>query len=525
MRKIFLLFLMFSSLLIQAQNSSNLVIFSEDAAPFYLTLNGIRQNATPQTNIKITGITGETHALLIIFEEKSLGTLKQNVYFHDMGVEVTSKIVTTKKGIKLRYFGEIPLAEAGNSPGQFVVEYQTTNAAPVQAQNTTVQQQPVVQQQQMVQQPVIQQQQTVQQPVIQQQQTVQQPVVQQPSNPVLETSPVKPVQNVPVQTNNNSANLIYRWEANKSYRFSTTQTDDVSTSMMGMNFSDRFNTRTAFDIFITNVTANGDASGYLYLIDYNVSDSRGVVLATLKDIPVNAVRSEFTVDKKGNFTFPMKISLVTSANGNLLAYTKADDNSIQMGGQAGELKMDVYAEFDPKTGNLKSGYSIRQGQTLRQASIKVDENTDVIDALPYDFLDLLALPDGAVSQGDKIKMNAGIYQIDILAKSVGNGIAQMNYKMSSDKSKSLIDSKTEVKTQDANMLMDMSVEKMMDLNNEDKAAMDISKAMMPNLDCDFDSFFNYAEGMFSNVKGIVTTTVNAMGMKMQVKSNLEMRKI
>jgi hypothetical protein len=75
------------------------------------------------------------------------------------------------------------------------------------------------------------------------------------------------------------------------------------------------------------------------------------------------------------------------------------------------------------------------------------------------------------------------------------------------------------------MLMDMSVEKMMDLNNEDKAAMDLSKAMMPNLDCDFDSFFNYAEGMFSNVKGIVTTTVNAMGMKMQVKSNLEMRKI
>jgi hypothetical protein len=37
---------MLFSLLIQAQNSSNLVVFSEDAAPFYLTLNGIRQNAT-----------------------------------------------------------------------------------------------------------------------------------------------------------------------------------------------------------------------------------------------------------------------------------------------------------------------------------------------------------------------------------------------------------------------------------------------------------------------------------------------
>jgi hypothetical protein len=97
--------------------------------------------------------------------------------------------------------------------------------------------------------------------------------------------------------------------------------------------------------------------------------------------------------------------------------------------------------------------------------------------------------------------------------------------MSTDKSKSLVDSKTEVKTQNTDMMMDMNVESMMNIDREDKQAMDISKSMMPNLDCDFDSFFNYNEGMFSNVKGIVTTTINAMGMKMQVKSNLEMKKI
>jgi hypothetical protein len=130
-----------------------------------------------------------------------------------------------------------------------------------------------------------------------------------------------------------------------------------------------------------------------------------------------------------------------------------------------------------------------------------------------------------VTEGDKIKLNSGIYQVDVLAKSIGNGIAQMNYKMSTDKSKSLVDSKTEVKTQNTDMMMDMNVESMMNIDREDKQAMDISKSMMPNLDCDFDSFFNYNEGMFSNVKGIVTTTINAMGMNMQVKSNLEMKKI
>lgn len=155
----------------------------------------------------------------------------------------------------------------------------------------------------------------------------------------------------------------------------------------------------------------------------------------------------------------------------------------------------------------------------------MDENSDVIDFLPYDYLDLLALPDGIINQGDKAKVNAGIYQIDILAKSISNGTAQMNYKMSSDKNKSIIDSKTEVKNQNSSVFMDMDVESMMDITKEDKQAMDISKSMMPNIDCDFDSFFNYNEGMFSSVNGIMTTTINAMGMKMQIKSNLQMKKI
>lgn len=504
MRIIFLLCFLIISLMTQAQNMSNLVVFSEDAAPFFLTLNGIRQNSKPQTNIKITGITGETHALLIIFEDNSLGTLKQNIFFHEMGIELTSKIVATKKGMKLRYFGEIPLSEAQNNPGQFVVAYQNSNTIETPQQNQLQNTQTLIQ-------PQIQPQ--IQNPVVE-------PVNQQQNNPVLEASPVV---TAPIN-NNNSVNLSYRWTAGKSYRFQCTQNDEVSTTMMGMNFSDRFTTRSAFDIFVTNVSANGDANGYLYLIDYYVSDSRGTVLATLKNLPVNAVRSDFKVDSKGNFTFPHRISLLTTEGSNALVYSN-EENTIQVVGQATEMKFDVYAEFDPKSGALKSGYSFREGQALRQATVKMDENTDVIDVLPYDFLDLMALPDGAVTEGDKIKLNSGIYQVDVLAKSIGNGIAQMNYKMSTDKSKSLIDSKTDVKTQNTNMLMDMNVESMMEIDREDKQAMESSKAIMPNLDCDFDSFFNYSEGMFSTIKGIVATNINAMGLKMQVKSNIEMKKI
>jgi hypothetical protein len=520
MKQILFLFsaLLLSASAIFAQNSSNLVVFSEDAAPFYLMLNGIRQNALPQTNIKVTGITSQSNALLIIFEDNSLGTLKQNIHYFEMGVEATVKIVTTKKGMKLRFFGEVPISEANSNAG-FTTNYQTTNAVPAVQPSQPITTQPV--------QPVVTQ---PEQPVVTQ--PTQPVITEQPqTNPTISpsttqpTQPVRPVQPVQPVVSNQGVNLMYNWISGKSYRFSVNQTDDVNTSMMGMNINERFNINTVFEMFISSVAANGDASGVIYVLSYTVKDSRGSVLATINDLPLKAVKSEFKVDRKGNFTFPYKITLITSAQGNVLAYGKADGTSVQAGGQAGDMRLDAYAEFDPVTGKLKTGYTFREGQPLKQVTVKMDENSDVIDVLPYDYLDLLALPDGIINQGDMAKVNAGIYQIDILAKSISNGTAQMNYKMSSDKNKSIIDSKTEVKTQNSSVFMDMDVESMMDITKEDKQAMDISKSMMPNIDCDFDSFFNYNEGMFSSVNGIMTTTINAMGMKMQVKSNLQMKKI
>src|SRR5690606_20607033 len=60
------------------------------------------------------------------------------------------------------------------------------------------------------------------------------------------------------------------------------------------------------------------------------------------------------------------------------------------------------------------------------------------------------------------------------------------------------------------------------VNSEEKAMMDMSKGMAPDMNCDIISNFNYSTGMFDNVKGTVTTHVNTMGMKMEVVSTLEM---
>jgi hypothetical protein len=107
-----------------AQRTSNLVIFAEDATPFFAIVNGIRQNIEPQTNVKITGLTNNANTVRVIFSNTAIPALSQNIYFQDMGVEATIKITNTKKGYKLRYFGEVPLESAPVDNSQWVSTFQ-----------------------------------------------------------------------------------------------------------------------------------------------------------------------------------------------------------------------------------------------------------------------------------------------------------------------------------------------------------------------------------------------------------------
>ena len=123
-----------------------------------------------------------------------------------------------------------------------------------------------------------------------------------------------------------------------------------------------YNTLGQIVMAITNVDAKGTASGTLYLLDYKVVDSKGRVLASLVNLPATAIKSDFKVDAKGNFTFLKRLTLVTTAQGNVLVYAKANDSSLHVGGEAGDVSVDAYAEFDTKTGAIKAGYSIKATQ-------------------------------------------------------------------------------------------------------------------------------------------------------------------
>lgn len=125
------------------QKTSNVVIFAEDATPFYAIVNGIKQNLEPQTNVKITGLTNPANQVKVIFKDHTIPTLDKQIYFQEMNVEATMKIANTKKGYKLRYFGEVSMGAAVEDPAQNIIVYQTvesTASEPVTTTTTVVEQ-------------------------------------------------------------------------------------------------------------------------------------------------------------------------------------------------------------------------------------------------------------------------------------------------------------------------------------------------------------------------------------------------
>lgn len=107
-----------------SQNKINLIIFSEDSDPFFVFVNGVKQNNSAETNVKITSLSPNV-SLRIEFVDIALPQLKQALAL-EPDIEHTFRIKKdTKKQVKLRYFGGVPLSEAAT--GIPVVAYHTAS--------------------------------------------------------------------------------------------------------------------------------------------------------------------------------------------------------------------------------------------------------------------------------------------------------------------------------------------------------------------------------------------------------------
>ncbi len=109
-----------------SQIKTNLVFFTEHGEHFSVVLNGILQNAKPETNVKVTDLIAPSYKVKIIFNDSNIGDIDKNLIFNQ-GTETTLVIKKNKKGIYvIRYMNEVPIAQAlPPAQGQSVIIYTT----------------------------------------------------------------------------------------------------------------------------------------------------------------------------------------------------------------------------------------------------------------------------------------------------------------------------------------------------------------------------------------------------------------
>ena len=137
-----LFILAFTPFFCSAQGGA-MTIFSEDGDKFYLVLNGVKQNPTPQTNVRVDGLTSDFYSGKIIFEDASKPEITKNLPTKDAGsgqfVEWTYKIKKTKDGdLKLRVFGQTPIPVNYNPPPDMYVAHYGQPAPATTVTQTTV---------------------------------------------------------------------------------------------------------------------------------------------------------------------------------------------------------------------------------------------------------------------------------------------------------------------------------------------------------------------------------------------------
>jgi hypothetical protein len=74
-------------LAMKAQIVNNLVVFSNEGQPFTLILDGLKENQTPATNVRVVGLDLKAYQVKVIFENKRLKDANTTITFFRTGKE------------------------------------------------------------------------------------------------------------------------------------------------------------------------------------------------------------------------------------------------------------------------------------------------------------------------------------------------------------------------------------------------------------------------------------------------------
>ena len=280
---------------------------------------------------------------------------------------------------------------------------------------------------------------------------------------------------------------------------------------------------------IKNVAPNGTADAVLYIEQFKITDGSGSIMASLKDIPQEALVSHVEIDAKGNFNFKNIVYMLVSEGNNILVSSEVKDGQVSGTAQAGDTKLNVYAEFDPKTGSLKAGYSLQTVKQPQAKKVEVSNDAQKIDLIPMAFLDMLKLPEETVEENSEVKMSVLEYSFTTKVDKITGNTASIHLDIKTDRSHGNTTTDLAKSGMESN---DDGTEMMsgMDLGGTDMGGMNTgssAESTIPQMDINgiilFD--FDVVKGIFSKLSGNLTSTTKIMGVEIKVVSDLKMNLI
>lgn len=123
MKYITLILISFLSIISVGQ-TNNLVVYTEEASPFYLVIDEIKQNEKPASNIRITDLEGDFHKVSVVFEDKNIEELHQSVSFLNTGTEIKMVVKKEEKGeYNIKYADETTLNKVEKVDNQVQINF------------------------------------------------------------------------------------------------------------------------------------------------------------------------------------------------------------------------------------------------------------------------------------------------------------------------------------------------------------------------------------------------------------------
>ena len=324
--------------------------------------------------------------------------------------------------------------------------------------------------------------------------------------------------------------LRYKWKPNTSYRFRCEQKDEVKmgaggsgsgmpgmpdmgsmmSGMGGMAGNMSFKTSSVFALQISTVNPDGSAKGMFTLESFRVTDGTGRALATLANIPKAALKAPFTVDELGNFDFTqIPILVVDQETGQVtLSIAKVNEGEVASAEAVvdGE-RVKVYAEFT-KSGTLKAGYTVATCGTPKAKTCEVQEDDEVLDLIPTDFLECFVLPEDAVKTGQGIRMAAAGTEQTFKVQKIEGNLATLNTQigaaMSAARTRQMGD--------------DMAKAAGDEPDTDDEPLPTVAQETQVTITTQFDN----GAGMFKGLSGNSATQMNMMGMEVTHSGTFQM---